>query len=93
MQMTKTELVAAIAAKAGLNKTQAKNALDAFIASVATSLKDGQEVRLVGFGSFVPVKRPAGAARNPRTGETVARPASRTCRFRAGDALKNSLNV
>ena len=90
--MTKTELVSAIAARAGLNKTQAKNALDAFIDSVATSLKDGQEVRLVGFGSFVPVKRPAGAARNPRTGETVARPASRTCRFRAGDALKNTLN-
>ncbi len=91
--MTKTELVSAIAAKSGLNKIQAKNALDAFIASVATSLKDGQEVRLVGFGSFVPVKRPAGAARNPRTGEMVARPASRTCRFRAGDALKNSLNA
>jgi len=91
--MTKTELVAAIADKTGLNRTQAKEALDAFIASVATSLKEGHEVRLVGFGSFVPVKRPAGAARNPRTGETIARPASRTCRFKAGDALKNTLNA
>jgi len=91
--MTKTELVAAIADKTGLNKTQAKEALDAFIASVSHSLKASQEVRLVGFGSFVPVKRPAGAARNPRTGETVARPASRTCRFRAGDALKSTLNA
>lgn len=90
--MTKSELVAAIADRAGLNKTQAKDALEAFIASVSHSLKAGQEVRLVGFGSFVPVKRPAGAARNPRTGETVARPATRTCRFRAGDALKSSLN-
>jgi DNA-binding protein HU-beta len=90
--MTKTELVAAIASKAGLNKTQAKSALDAFIDSVATSLKDGEEVRLVGFGSFVPIKRPARAARNPRTGEPVARPASRSCRFRAGDTLKHTLN-
>jgi DNA-binding protein HU-beta len=91
--MTKTELVAEIADRAGLNRTQAKDALDAFIASVAHSLKSDQEVRLVGFGSFVPVKRPPGAVRNPRTGETVARPASRTCRFRAGDALKNTLNT
>jgi DNA-binding protein HU-beta len=90
--MTKSELVAAIADKTGLNRTQAKNALDAFVESVAGSLKAGQEVRLVGFGSFVPVKRPAGAARNPRTGQTVARPASRSCRFRAGDALKATLN-
>jgi DNA-binding protein HU-beta len=90
--MTKSELVAAIADKAGLNKAQAKDALDAFIASVSHSLKAGQEVRLVGFGSFVPVKRPAGAARNPRTGQVVAKPASRTCRFRAGDSLKAELN-
>jgi DNA-binding protein HU-beta len=90
--MTKTELVAAIADRAGLNKAQAREALDAFIASVSHSLKAGQEVRLVGFGSFVPVKRPAGPARNPRTGEIVSRPASRTCRFRVGDALKSTLN-
>lgn len=90
--MTKSELVEAIADRAGLNKTQAKEALEAFITSVSHSLKAGHEVRLVGFGSFVPVKRPAGAARNPRTGEAVARPASRTCRFRAGEALKNALN-
>jgi DNA-binding protein HU-beta len=90
--MTKTELVAAIADKSGLNRAQAKEALDAFIATVEHSLKSGKEVRLVGFGSFVPVKRPAGAARNPRTGEMVARAASRTCRFRVGDGLKSALN-
>ena len=90
--MTKSELVAAIADRAGLNRSQAKDALDAFVESVAQSLRDGQEVRVVGFGSFVPVSRPAGAARNPRTGEVVARPASRSCRFRAGDALKAALN-
>lgn len=90
--MTKAELVTAIAEKAGLNKAQAKDALEAFIDSVTASLKAGQEVRLVGFGSFVPVKRAAGTARNPRTGETVARPASATARFRVGEGLKSSLN-
>jgi len=49
-------------------------------------------VRLVGFGSFVPVSRPAGQARNPRTGELVHRAAATSCRFRAGDSLKASLN-
>jgi DNA-binding protein HU-beta len=90
--MTKAELVEQMADKAGLNKVQAKDALDAFIASVSISLKAGKEVRLVGFGSFVPIKRPAGTARNPRTGETVNRKASQTCRFRVGDALKSALN-
>jgi DNA-binding protein HU-beta len=90
--MTKAELVNAIAEKAGLNKTQAKDALEAFIDSVTASLKAGQEVRLVGFGSFVPVNRAAGSARNPRTGETVSRPASKTARFRVGEGLKGALN-
>ena len=90
--MTKTELVAAIADKAGLNRMQAREALDAFTALVAHSLKSGKAVRLVGFGSFVPVERPAGAARNPRTGKVVHRAASRSCRFRAGDVLKSTLN-
>ncbi len=49
-------------------------------------------MRLVGFGSFVPVERKAGMARNPRTGASVRRPASRTCRFRVGDSLKSALN-
>ncbi|HYG25814.1 MAG TPA: HU family DNA-binding protein [Caulobacteraceae bacterium] len=90
--MTKAELVAAIAEKANLNRAQAKEALEAFIASVTTSLKSGEDVRVVGFGTFKAVQRPAGMARNPRTGAAVRRPASRTCRFQAGDGLKNSLN-
>ncbi|HMO44354.1 MAG TPA: HU family DNA-binding protein [Phenylobacterium sp.] len=73
-------------------KAQAKDALEAFIGSVTGSLKGGQEVRLVGFGSFVPVKRAAGTARNPRTGESVHRPASQTARFKVGEGLKNALN-
>jgi DNA-binding protein HU-beta len=90
--MTKAELVAAMADKTGLNKTQANAALQAFIESVTTSLKSGAEVRLVGFGSFVPVKRAAGTARNPRTGATVQRPASKTARFKVGEGLKSALN-
>ena len=62
--MTKAELVSEIADKAGLNKAQAKDALEAFIDSVTASLKAGQEVRLVGFGSFVPVTRAAGTPSN-----------------------------
>ncbi len=90
--MTKAELVSAIADKSGLNKTQAKNALEAFIDCVTTSVRAGTEVRIVGFGSFTPVDRKPGVARNPRTGEQVKRLASKTVRFRVGEGLKSALN-
>jgi len=90
--MTKAELIAAISERSGLNKNQAKDALDAFIDSVTNSVKGGAEVRIVGFGSFVPVARAAGMARNPRTGAQVKRPASRTVRFRVGEGLKSAIN-
>jgi DNA-binding protein HU-beta len=90
--VTKGELVAAMAEKAGISRAEAKQALDAFIASVVGALKRGDEVRLPGFGRFTPVHRPAGPARNPRTGETVRRAASATARFHAGEVLKNALN-
>ena len=90
--MTKAELIEHIVQRSGLERAQAKAALDAFVASVSDALKRGEEVRLVGFGSFVPVDRPAGLARNPRTGAQVKRPASKTARFRIGEALKSALN-
>jgi DNA-binding protein HU-beta len=90
--MTKADLVAAIADETGLSRDAAKKALDAFTDSVIAALKKGEEVRLVGFGTFLPVNRAAGTARNPRTGETVARPASKTARFRVGEGLKSALN-
>ncbi len=90
--MTKAELIAAMADGAGLSRDQAKKALDAFTDAVTGSLKRGQDVRLVGFGTFAAVNRAAGTARNPRTGQTVARPASKTCRFRVGEGLKSALN-
>ena len=90
--MTKAELISAISEKAGLNKKQSRDALEAFLGSVTESLKSGKEVRLVGFGSFLPVERKEGVARNPRTGEAVKRPASKTARFRVGEGLKGALN-
>lgn len=90
--MTKAELIAAMADGAGITRDQAKKALDSFTESVTKSLTADQDVRLVGFGSFVATHRKAGLARNPRTGETVQRPASKTARFRVGESLKNALN-
>jgi DNA-binding protein HU-beta len=90
--MTKAELVAEIAERAGLNRIQAKEAIDALIDCVVEAARAGREVRVMGFGAFVPVHRAAGVARNPRTGAHVERPPSRTLRFRPGEALKNALN-
>ena len=90
--MTKAELVASVAEKSGLNRNQAKDALEAVIDSITEAMKSGSEVRIVGFGNFVPVDRPEGMARNPRTGEQVKRPASKTVKFRPGEGLKGSLN-
>ena len=90
--MTKADLVAAMADETGMSRDAAKKALDAFTDSVIAALKKGEEVRLVGFGTFLPVARAAGMARNPRTGESVPRPASKTARFRVGEGLKSALN-
>jgi len=90
--MTKAELIEEIARRSSLNRAQAKEAVEVFVACVTASLKSGDEVRLVGFGSFQPVARPAGVARNPRTGAQVKKNASKTVRFRIGEGLKNALN-
>lgn len=90
--MTKAELIAAMAAGADISRDQAKLALEAFTDSVSTSLQRDEDVRIVGFGTFVAVDRKAGTARNPQTGEAIARAASRTARFRVGEGLKSVLN-
>ena len=90
--MTKAELIAAMAASADISRDQAKLALDAFTDTVSQALTRGEDVRLVGFGSFVVVDRKAGVARNPQTGEAISRAASRTARFRIGEGLKSVLN-
>ena len=90
--MTKAELIQAIADRTDLNRAQAKVALEALVDIVTETLRRGEEVRLVDFGSFTPVDRPAGLSRNPRTGAQVKRKASRTARFRIGEGLKGALN-
>jgi DNA-binding protein HU-beta len=87
--MNKTELVAAIAEKAGLSKKDAEAAVKAFIDSVAEELKKGGKVQLVGFGTFEVSERAARQGRNPQTGETIEIAASKSPRFKAGKALKD----
>jgi DNA-binding protein HU-beta len=90
--MTKAELIGRMAATAQISRDQAKAALEGFTDGVTEALSQGRDVKLIGFGSFVAVDRKAGVARNPQTGEAVARPASRTARFRPGEGLKSALN-
>ncbi|WP_349372136.1 HU family DNA-binding protein [Salinarimonas sp.] len=90
--MNKGELVSAVAEKTGLSKAQAGEALDAALESIQETLKKGEEVKIVGFGTFTVADRPAGEARNPRTGEKVQVPASKTPKFKAGAGLKDAVN-
>lgn len=91
--MTKTELIGRMARQANISRDQAKAALNAFTDGVSEALTQGRDVKLIGFGAFVAVDRRAGVARNPQTGKAVARPASRTARFRPGEGLKSALNA
>jgi DNA-binding protein HU-beta len=90
--MNKNELVAAIAEKTDLKKADAEKALKAFTEVVADELKKGEKIQLVGFGTFEVVEKPAREGRNPRTGETMKIAASKAPKFKAGKALKDSLN-
>lgn len=90
--MNKTELVTAVAAKAELSKKDAEKAVAAVTASVAEALKKGDKVQLVGFGTFEVRKREARTGKNPRTGETIKIKASKVPAFKAGKALKDSVN-
>ncbi|HEV2605017.1 MAG TPA: HU family DNA-binding protein [Microvirga sp.] len=91
-RMNKGELVNAMAEKVGLTRAQAGEALDAAIDTITEALKKGEEVKIVGFGTFVITDRAAGEARNPRTGEKVQVPASKSPKFRAGAGLKDAVN-
>lgn len=90
--MNKSDLIAEVAEKSGLTKLDAAKAVDATFDAVIATLKKGDEVRLVGFGTFAVVKRAAGVGRNLRTGETIKIPASKTPKFKAGQALKDAVN-
>lgn len=91
--VNKSELIDAIAASADLSKADAGRALDSVIDSVTGALKNGDQVSLVGFGTFSVKQRAARTGRNPRTGEAIQIKASNVPGFKAGKALKDSVNT
>jgi DNA-binding protein HU-beta len=90
--MNKAELIDAVAASANLSKADAGRAIDAVVDAIAKSLKRGQQVAVVGFGTFSVKHRAARQGRNPRTGETIQIAASNVPGFKAGKALKDAVN-
>jgi DNA-binding protein HU-beta len=89
--MNKAELIATLADEAGITKTQANTALDAFVDAVTKTLKKGDKVTLVGFGTFSVTKRAARNGRNPQTGEVIKIKARKVARFKAGKELSSKL--
>ena len=92
VKVNKNDLVASVASSSGLSKSDAAKAVDAVFDSITESLKNGTEVRLVGFGTFNVTRRRASEGRNPRTGATIQIPASNQPKFRAGKSLKDAVN-
>ena len=90
--MNRMELVAAIAEKSELSKKDAEKALKAFTDVVAEELGKGEQIQLVGFGTFKVSERAAREGRNPKTGKTMTIEASKTPKFKAGKALKDEVN-
>ncbi len=90
--MNKAELIAKIAEESKLTKKAAETALDAFVTSVEETLKNGEKVQLVGFGTFEVRERAARKGRNPQTKAEIKIPASKAPVFKAGKALKELVN-
>ena len=90
--MNKTELIEHIAAKSDISKAAAARALASIIEAVKKTLKKGDTVTLVGFGTFSATKRAARMGRNPRTGVALKIKAAKVPRFKAGKGLKDALN-
>ena len=90
--MNKNDLVGAVAVSAHLQRAEAMRAVDAVFETISKALADGQDVRLIGFGTFSVTHRPASKARNPRTGETIDVAPSNQPKFRAGKGLKDAVN-
>ena len=90
--MNKQELIGAVADTAGLGRGEAARAVEAVFDTISAALKKGDEVRLVGFGTFTLSRRKASTGRNPRTGEPMAIAASHSPKFKAGKLLKDSVN-
>lgn len=90
--MNKNEIIAAVADKSELSKADAGKAVEALLAVISGALKDGGDVRFVGFGTFSVSHRAATTGRDPRTGNTVQIAARNNARFKAGKGLKDAVN-
>jgi DNA-binding protein HU-beta len=90
--MNKAELIDKVAAAAELNKASATRAVEAVLDGISASLQGGEQVTLSGFGTFSVTTRAARTGRNPRTGESIAIPASKNPKFKAGKGLKDAVN-
>ena len=90
--MNKAELIEHIAQQAEISKLAAERAVDAMVAAVKSSLRQGNDVTVVGFGTFYAGRRAARTGRNPRTGEALQIAAARVPKFRAGKSLKDAIN-
>ncbi len=90
--MNKSELINAVAHSAGLTKTDAAKAVDGVVAAVTEALKNGDQVTLVGFGTFLVREREARTGRNPQTGAEISIAASKLPSFKAGKGLKDAVN-
>ncbi len=90
--MNKNEIINCMADDCGMTKADAGRALDAFCGAVSSALQSGDSVQLVGFGTFGVRERSARTGRNPQTGATINIAASKNVGFKAGKALKDSLN-
>ena len=89
--MTKVELIDKMASDANISKATAQKAMDSFMDGIKKALKKGNKVTLVGFGTFSVAKRAARKGRNPQTGETIKIKASKSPKFKAGKAFKDSI--
>jgi DNA-binding protein HU-beta len=90
--MNKTEIIEAMADAADISKAAAGRALDGMVDSIITALAKGDQVSLIGFGTFTVRERAARTGRNPQTGESIQIKASKTPSFKAGKALKDAVN-
>ena len=89
--MSKSELIQAMAESADMSEKDASRALDAFIENTIKSLQNGDEVRIIGFGSFVVANSKATEGRNPRTGEKISIPATRVAKFKPSKELRDAV--
>ena len=89
--MNKTEFIAAVAEKEGLEKKTAEKAVNAVIACIGDALASGDKIQIAGFGTFEVRDRAEKTARNPRTGETITVPACKVPAFKAGKGLKDKV--